>query len=69
MKKQKKVFNLADRKEVLQLMKQLYGNDEVKDDTTTTTTNSTTGATRTDMVGSMAESSPCSKRPLLQDKQ
>lgn len=31
MKKQKKVFNLGDSKDVAELKKQLYSNDEVKD--------------------------------------
>ncbi len=30
--RKKKVYNLADREQVLELMKQLYGNYEVKDD-------------------------------------
>jgi hypothetical protein len=42
--KVKKVFNLADRQDVLELMKQLYGENEVKDDKKVSDTQRKSGA-------------------------
>ncbi len=62
----KKSANLRDRQEVLALMKQLYGNDEVKDDTKISDSN---GESRATGIGEMVVSSPDTERVLLQEQQ
>lgn len=57
-KKNSKQINLRDNKEMLALMKQLYGNDEVKDDQACINTDRKPG---TKVVGQVAGSSPATK--------
>ena len=47
----KRVVNLADKKAAMELLKQLYGNDEVKDDQSSRAI----GEARARMVGGMVE--------------
>lgn len=51
----KKTFNLADKKEISELLKQLYGSDEVKDDQDI---GDTERETRTDGLSEMAQLPP-----------
>lgn len=48
-------INLRDRQEVMALLKQLYGNDEVKDDQTISNTR---GTSRTKGVSEVVERTP-----------
>jgi len=50
----KKIVNMRDSKEMLELMKVLYGNDEVKDDQTHNNTHREPG---TKVAGKVVESS------------
>jgi hypothetical protein len=60
----RKTVNLRDQQEVLALMKILYGNDEVKDDTKISDSHGKPRATRPCEV---AESAPDTERVLLQE--
>lgn len=62
-KQHKKTYNLAERKEVMELMKQLYG--DVTDDSLA----STTGKKGADLAGSVVELPPSTEKLLLQDEQ
>ncbi len=62
----KKSTNLRDIQEVLALMKILYGNDEVKDDTKISDSHGKSRATRS---GEVAESTPDIEGILLQKQQ
>lgn len=53
-KKNQKQINLRDKEKMLELMKLLYGNDEVKDDQAHINTKRESGAT---MAGEVAEHS------------
>lgn len=64
MKREKKVFNLADKKEILELMKQLYGSDDVKDERNIGNTERIYGASG---VGNLAKISPDSEKLLSQE--
>ncbi len=59
----RKTVNLRDQKEVFELMKILYGNDEVKDDQKVSHTHGEPRATR---FGQVAESAPDIEGFLLQ---
>lgn len=60
----RKTVNLRDQQEVLALMKILYGNDEVKDDTQISDSNRESRAKSTCEV---VESAPVAERVLLQE--
>ena len=60
----RKTVSLRDRQEVLALMKILYGNDEVKDDTQISDSNR---ESRAKGIGEVVESAPFAERVLLQE--
>lgn len=60
----KKQINLRDNKEMLELMKILYGNDEVKDDQANRHTNR---EPRAKSLGKVVESAPDTEGLLLQE--
>ncbi len=71
----KKVVSLSEHKSMMDMLKKLYGNDEVKNDSTSTektTSNetfcNTQRGTRTAMASEMAKSSLQAKKVLHKDK-
>jgi hypothetical protein len=62
----KKSVNLREKQDVLALMKILYGNDEVKDDTKVSDSH---GEPRATCSGQVAESPPGFEGLLLQEQQ
>jgi hypothetical protein len=60
----RKTVNLRDQQEVLALMKILYGNNEVKDDTQISDSNR---ESRAKSIGEVVESAPVAERVLLQE--
>jgi len=60
----RKTVNLRDQQEVLALMKILYGNDEVKDDTQISDSNR---ESRAKGIGEVVKSAPHAKGLLLQE--